>query len=154
GVHDLALAQRWSGLVYSGPFFSAFFMTPVWGALSDRFGQKLMLIRAYAGLALFVMLMGLVTSVEQLFVLRILQGFVSGFLAASITLVATSTPRERAGYALGLLQTSLSSGTILGPMLGGAIADFVGMRPVFYMVAAFCFLSAIIVALYVPDVRK
>lgn len=147
GVSSHDEAQVWAGLVYSASFFFSALLTPLWGALGDKVGRRLMLLRAYIGVALMTLLMGLVSSVEQLFILRLLQGAVSGFVAGSIALVAVTTPAEHTGFALGFLQTSLSSGNILGPLIGGICADFFGLRSAFFFVSALCLVGAIIIAL-------
>jgi DHA1 family multidrug resistance protein-like MFS transporter len=151
GVQDEAEAQTWAGLVYSASFLFSALLTPFWGALGDRVGRKLMLIRAYVGVALVSALMGLVGSVEQLFILRVLQGTVSGFVASSIALVAVTTPAIHAGWAFGFLQTSLSAGNIIGPLIGGLCADLVGMRPAFMLVAGLCLVSAAIIIFFVSE---
>ena len=104
GVTSPDEVARWSGYVFSGPFFISFFLTPIWGLLGDRYGRRIMVIRAVFGLAISQALIGLSQSVEMLFLFRMLQGALSGFIAAALALVASSTPREHAGYALGLLR--------------------------------------------------
>jgi DHA1 family multidrug resistance protein-like MFS transporter len=151
GVSDDAEAQTWAGIIYSASFLFSALLTPFWGALGDKFGRKLMLLRAYVGVGLLSALMGLVTSVEQLFILRLLQGTVSGFVASSIALVAATTPAMHAGWALGLLQTSLSAGNIIGPLIGGLCADFLGMRPAFFLVAGLCLVSAVIIYIFANE---
>ncbi|MBX7144899.1 MAG: MFS transporter [Oligoflexia bacterium] len=148
GVRSHDEAQVWAGLVYSASFFFSALLTPYWGALGDRYGRRLMLLRAYIGVAIMTLLMGMVHSVEQLFLLRLLQGALSGFVAGSIALVAVTTPAEHTGFALGFLQTSLSSGNILGPLIGGISADFFGLRPAFYLVSSLCLTSAVVIALF------
>ncbi|MBU1207173.1 MAG: hypothetical protein KKH04_09640 [Proteobacteria bacterium] len=71
-----------------------------------------MLIRALAGYAASAFLMAFANTVEQLFILRLIQGGVSGFIAATLAIVATTTPREKMGYAMGVLQTSLTTGAV------------------------------------------
>jgi DHA1 family multidrug resistance protein-like MFS transporter len=118
GVSDPDELARWSGLVFAGPFFLSFVATPLWGALGDRYGRKMMVVRALFGLALSQALIGLSQNVIQLFLFRILQGGISGFIAASLALVSTSTPRQHTGYALGLMQSSSAGGMVLGPFVG------------------------------------
>ena len=142
GVTDPAELQKWSGLIFSGPFIVSFLITPVWGSFGDKYGKKKMVLRAIIGLALSQLLIGLAQNVEQLFIFRIIQGFVSGFIAASLALVVSSTPKERSGYAIGVLQTSIMSGTIIGPMIGGVLADLTNHRTVFFITSGMCFISA------------
>lgn len=152
GVTDLQQAQHWCGMVYAAPFFVAIVVTPIWGNLSDgKYGKKLMVVRAVFGLAFAMFLMGFAQNVWQLFLLRVLQGGISGFIAANLALVSSSSPEEHSGYAISVLQTSISSGAMVGPLIGGVFADLYGVRQVFFLVACLCFLSGIVVVLFVQE---
>lgn len=153
GVVDIAETKRWAGLVHAGPFFLSFITTPIWGALGDKYGKKPMVIRAIFGLAVSVFLMAFAQDVWQLFFLRVFQGAVSGFVAASLALVSSSTPSAHSGFAIGFLQTSVASGTVVGPLIGGVIADLLGLRSVFVVVAMLCFISGVIVVFFVREHR-
>jgi DHA1 family multidrug resistance protein-like MFS transporter len=142
---------RWSGYVFSGPFFISFFLTPIWGLLGDRYGRRIMVIRAVFGLALSQALIGLSQSVEMLFLFRMLQGALSGFIAAALALVSSTTPREHTGYALGMLQTASASGGVIGPLVGGSLADTFGYRPLFYLVASLCTMAGLLILRYVKE---
>ena len=74
GVTDVADVTRWSGLLLSGPFMVSFIATPVWGTLGDRYGQKLMVVRALIGSSVCYMGMALAGSVETLFIWRLVLG--------------------------------------------------------------------------------
>ena len=74
---------------------------PLWGHLGDKYGRKSMLVRAAIGMAVIMSLIGLVQNVYQLVLLRLVAGLVGGS-SSSMLLVATQTPRERAGWALGV----------------------------------------------------
>ena len=122
-LQHLGVAQAdvnsWTGLIYSVTFFTAAIMAPYWGAHADRIGQRLMAIRAGFGLAVTYALMGMCQSPEQLFGVRLLAGLVSGFVPASLSLVSSTLPAVKMGWGMGLMQTAVASGSILGPMLGG-----------------------------------
>ena len=150
GVTEAGQLERVSGLLFAAPFFAATVATPVWGVLGDRHGRKLMVVRASLGLAIATLLMGFATTVPQLFFLRLAQGAVSGFIAAALALMASSAPRERMGYALGTLQTAIPAGTILGPLIGGTLADLIGYRQIFFVTAALNFAAGIAVIRMVP----
>lgn len=145
GVVQLEETAYWSGLVFAGPFFISFFLAPVWGNLGDKYGRKIMTVRAVWGLALAQILVGLSQNVTQLFGARLLQGLLSGFLPAAMALVAANTPKEKTGYALGLLQSATAGGTVLGPLLGGLLSDLFGFRSVFFIVAGLLVLTGIAV---------
>lgn len=151
GVTSNSDVARWSGFVFAGPFFLSFFLTPIWGYLGDRYGRKLMVVRAIFGLALSQLLIGFSQNVEMLFVFRMIQGAISGFISAALGLVSATTPEEKAGYSLGLLQTATASGNVVGPLIGGSLADAFGYRPIFFIVASLCTVAGILVVRYVED---
>lgn len=134
-----------AGLVYSSQSFTMMIASPFWGALADRVGRKPMVERAMFGGAIIVFMMSFVQSAEQLVVLRAIQGAVTGVVAASNALVASATPRDRTGFAMGLIQAGLGTGVALGPVIGGAIADAFGYKMTFYITAAMLLLAGFLV---------
>jgi MFS transporter, DHA1 family, multidrug resistance protein len=151
GVGEAAEVKKWSGLIYAGPFLAATFTVPLWGWLGDRYGRKAMLIRALIGFAALTFLMGFAQSAPQLFALRIVQGAVSGFVAATLAIVAATTPSQHMGYAMGVLQTSLTTGAIVGPFVGGFLADRLGYRNIFFVTALFAAAATLLVVLWVRE---
>lgn len=154
GITDPHELEFWSGIVFSGPFILSFILTPVWGMLGDRFGKKTMVLRAIFGLALSQLLIGFSADVYQLFFFRMVQGGISGFIASSLALVSSGTPKEKSGYAIGILQTSISSGTVIGPFIGGFISDMTSYRTVFFITSAMCIISGFLVLLNVKEPPK
>lgn len=146
-----AEVNTWSGLVAAAPSFAMGIMGPVWGILSDRHGRKLMVERAMFSGALTIGLMGIVQTVEQLTLLRLLQGALTGTVAAATTLVAASTPQHRLGETLGKLQLAIFLGQSLGPLVGGMIADAVGYRAVFWLTAGFLLVGGVLVVTQVKE---
>lgn len=132
GIHNLSAIEQWSGFIYGVTFICMAIFSPLWGWAADKYGRKPMLLRASLGMAIIITCMGFAQNVYQLAVLRLLQGTVSGFYAASITLVATQTPSARSGWALGTLSTGAVAGMLLGPLLGGYMAEALGIRSIFY----------------------
>ena len=154
GITDPDELEHWSGVVFSGPFILSFIFTPVWGMLGDRFGKKTMVLRAIFGLATSQLLIGFSANVVQLFIFRMVQGGISGFIASSLALVSSSTPKEKSGYAIGILQTSISSGTVIGPFIGGVISDMTSYRTVFFITSAICIISGLLVLIIVKEPAK
>jgi DHA1 family multidrug resistance protein-like MFS transporter len=141
---DLSI-ELLSGLVFSSQAFTMMLASPFWGAMADRLGRKLMVERSLFGGAVLLLLMAFVQNAEQLVLLRTIQGLVTGTVAAGNALVASQAPRERAGYAMGLLQVSMGAGVALGPLIGGVIADNIGYSAAFYVTAAMLLLAGILV---------
>ncbi|HPI20473.1 MAG TPA: MFS transporter [Candidatus Kapabacteria bacterium] len=151
GIERSHEIQLWSGLIFAGPYFLSIITVPIWGILGDKYGRKLMILRAIFGLAISVTLMGFSQNVTQLFILRIIQGAVSGFIAAALSFVSADTPEEKSGYAIGILQSSMSAGNIIGPFFGGIASDLWGVRYTFYIVGALCLISGLMVHFFIKE---
>jgi MFS transporter, DHA1 family, multidrug resistance protein len=134
-----------AGLVYSGQAFTMMLASPVWGSLADRYGRKLMVERSMFGGALLLGLMAFVNSAEQLVILRMIQGMITGTIGAANALVAGVVPRQRMGYAMGLLQVAAGAGLAVGPLIGGATADAFGYNAAFYVTGAMLFVGGAVV---------
>jgi DHA1 family multidrug resistance protein-like MFS transporter len=143
--------QMLSGLVFSSQALTMMIASPIWGALADRWGRKLMVERAMFGGALLLGLMAFVRSAEELVLLRAIQGMITGTIGAANALVASVVPRERSGFAMGLLQVGLGAGVGLGPIIGGAVADAFGYRAAFYVTSALLAVAGVIVAIGVQE---
>ncbi len=153
GVHRLAAVEHWSGWIFSAQFVTAFIFQPIWGSFADRHGRKPMLLRAGFGMGIVTALMGLVTAPWQLLVLRLLNGVFSGFISMAVSLQASITPNEQTGRALGTLQTGAIAGSLIGPLVGGALADAVGYSSVFYLTGVMLVVASLIVAFFVKEKR-
>ncbi len=151
GVTGKEAVKIWSGLLFAAPFMVSVFLQPLWGIVGDRYGRKPMVVRAMLALALANFLMGFAQNPTQLLILRFFQGSLAGFVAPSLALLASCAPRERTGQALGTLQSSLVTGMIVGPLLGGILAHFMGYRPIFFWTAFSCLAGAIIVMRFVKE---
>ena len=151
GVSDPAQVKLWSGLLISVQAVTMAVVAPVWGALADRYGRKMMVERAMFGGVLVIGAMGFVQSAPQLLVLRALQGFITGTVSAATTLVASSVPRERAGSAMGLLQMAIWTGASAGPLIGGLVADTYGYRAAFWVTAGLLLAAGVAVHFFVHE---
>jgi len=151
GVADPGQAGVWAGVTAGAMAVSMGVMGPVWGAVSDRFGRKLMIQRALFGGCLFIGGMGLVQTPEQLLVLRVLQGSVTGVVAAMAVVVSLTVPKHRLGATLGLMQTAMFVGTAFGPVVGGAFSDAFGYRAAFAATAVLFLASGLMVTAFVRE---
>ena len=144
GVSSHEALSIWSGLTFSITFLISAIVSPLWGSLADRKGRKLMLLRASLGMAIAILLQAFATNVWQLFLLRGIMGLTSGYIPNAMALVASQVPRERSGWALSTLATAQISGVIGGPLMGGFIADHVGLGPVFLITAMLLMVSFLV----------
>ncbi len=159
GVTSHEALSMWSGLTFSVTFLISAIVSPMWGSLADRKGRKLMLLRASLGMAIAILLQAFATNVWQLFLLRGVMGLTSGYIPNAMALVASQVPRERSGWALSTLSTAQISGVIGGPLMGGFIADHVGLRAVFCITAALLVVSFLVTLFLIkegvrPTVKK
>lgn len=143
--------EFWAGMVFSGQALTMAISSPIWGSLADRFGRKAMIERAMYGGAVIIVLMGFARSAEELALLRAIQGAITGTIAAINALTASLVPRERVGYAMGMLQVGLWAGIAAGPMLGGVVADLFGFRAAFIVTAILLLIAGIVVTFGVQE---
>ena len=145
GVEDAGHAAAWAGLLNTATAVTMALAAPLWGKLGDRYGQKKMLLRATLAGSMMLGLMGLVTSPWQLLMLRLLQGSLTGTVAAATVLVSATAPPEKASSRLGALQTFIFCASAAGPFAGGVFADLVGIRASFGVTAALLAASCLMV---------
>ena len=132
GVHNPSELAVWTGVTGGASGAALAIMSPIWGALADRYGRRAMLLRAMIGGAVTVGLMGFARGPSDLLVLRLLQGATAGTVAAATALVASGTPRPRVGWALGVLSSAVAVGSAFGPLVGGLAASVLGVRAIFW----------------------
>ncbi len=140
-----------SGLVFSSQALAMALVSPFWGAIADRYGKKPMVVRAMMGGAVTILLMGFVRTAEQLILLRICQGLLSGVISATSALSASFAPREKSGFVMGSLQVAVWSGVAMGPFIGGILADISGIRTTFVITGILLFLSGVSVLFHVQE---
>lgn len=141
----------WSGIVYSGTFIVSAVVSPWWGKLADKKGRKPMILRAGIGMSVVIACMGLVQNVWQLLLLRMLQGVFAGFISNSNALVATETPKTNSGQALGTIASATTAGTLLGPLVGGALTSIFSYRITFMITGGLLLLCSILVLFFVHE---
>jgi DHA1 family multidrug resistance protein-like MFS transporter len=145
-------ATRWSGLFAAGGGLTMAVTAPLWGLIGDRFGRKPMLLRSMIAASITVGLMGLAVEPWHIVGLRLVEGAFTGTVTASTALVATSAPRERLGFNLGMVQTAVFAGSALGPSIGGFTGAQFGYRATFFVSAALLMSAVVIVIFFVREV--
>jgi DHA1 family multidrug resistance protein-like MFS transporter len=151
GVHQQSQLAAWTGVAGSASGLVMAAVSPVWGAIADRYGRKSMLVRAMVGGGLSVGLMGLAQAPIHVVLLRALQGGTSGTVAAATALVASGTPRNRVGWAMGILTSSIAAGGAVGPVVGGILASTLSVRAIFYVGGVLLVISVLPVWLVVRE---
>jgi len=151
GINDYDKIAFYSGLCFGiTSFFMALF-SPLWGALSVKFGCKIMLLRASIGMAVLTFLLAFVSSVEQIVFIRALTGILSGFISTAIIFIALIAPKKRAAQALATLSTASVSGNLMGPLFGGLTFELLGARAAFIFISALLFISFFTILFFVKN---
>jgi len=151
GVQTPEAMSLWSGLATGATYIIVCLAAPFWGRVADKKGRKITLIRSSFGMALCNVLIAFQTTPEGVVLIRLVQGLVSGFYSASITLIASESPIERTGWALGLLASANLAGSLIGPLLGGYIADTVGIRNDFIIVGTLMGLAGVLATIFIHE---
>jgi DHA1 family multidrug resistance protein-like MFS transporter len=151
GITGVDRVAFWAALVASAQGTTMALVAPLWGLLADRYGRKIMVVRAMFGGAVVIGAMGFAQNVYQLVILRAIQGTLTGTVPAAMTLVASSAPPQRRGFAIGVLQMAIYLGSSVGPLLGGLIADSLGYRATFWTTGALLFLAGVLVSALVRE---
>ncbi|MEK4347112.1 multidrug efflux MFS transporter [Paenibacillus sp. FSL P4-0184] len=151
GVDNADSVAQFSGIAFGITFIVSAIFSPIWGLAADRFGRKPMLLRASLGMAIVISCMGFAPNVYVLIALRLLQGTITGYSTACTTLIATQTDKEHAGYALGTLSTASIAGALLGPTIGGFIAESMGLQSSFFVTGGLMLVAFITTALFVKE---
>ena len=157
GITDRAELSLWQGAMLGASGLGMAVASPIWGVLADRFGRKPLLVRAVAAGSLLLAIQSAVTNVWQLATLRVLNGVFTGTQTAGAMLLASIVPRERTGFALGLLNTAVQLGNLAGPIVGGLAVATLGLRESFIaggVILAVCTVITIALVEDAPVVQR
>lgn len=150
-IDDENLRGVYVSIYYLAAMVSLCIATAVWGMLADRFGRKLMLLRASYAAALFYPLLALAPNFWVLATIRFICSFFSGTVNPAQTLLIATTPAEKHGFVLGVLSTATSSGNMLGYLLGGVIVHYYGYTEAFFTCGGIYLASALLVQFFAKD---
>lgn len=152
GVTQPAAINLWAGVLLAATSCIAVFAAPIWGGLADRYGRKLMVLRSSFGIGVFTFLMGLAQGPWHMLALRAGMGLLAGYNSAATVLVASQVPEGRLGYAMGWMSTGTLVGALVGPLIGGGIADLTGSyRLPFFFGGAICICAFFLCMVLVPE---
>jgi MFS family permease len=154
GVHDPDAIVFWSAAAFSASFLAAALVSPIWGWLADLYGRKPMLIRACFGMTIAISALGMAQDVYQLVFFRALAGFLGGYTSGSVILVASQTPKDRSAWALGKLSIGSLSGTLIGPLIGGALPKLIGLRETFWFTGGAIFVASLLTTFVIREDRS
>ncbi|MFY8331587.1 multidrug efflux MFS transporter [Vagococcus carniphilus] len=143
--------EFYSGLSISVTALSGAIFSPIWGNLADRRGRKLMMLRAAAGMTITMGSLAFVPNVFWLLVMRFFNGVLAGYIPNATAMIASQAPREKNGWALGTLATGAVAGNLIGPSMGGFLAETVGIQNVFLVTGAILLANTLMTLFFVKE---
>ena len=154
GASDPAAIVFWSGAIFAAFGVAAFFTGPIMGSLSDRVGPRPVIAWGFIVGCISFLLMGLSSNLYILVLLRFLQGlFGAGAPAATSAIVANTAPARKMGQAFGFYQTSMTVASGVGPLVGGIVADSVGLREAFFVSSGLMVAGLLATLVFIPNVK-
>ncbi len=153
GVSDQGEAAFWAGLISGITPLMICFTAPYWTTKANQWGPRKPMMVLLAMLSLSVGLSSLATSPVQLFLLRMVQGFVGGFVPIGLAIITMIVPEKHLAWGMGLYQASMVMGVVFGPLIGGLAADLLGYRAPFLVFSALAFMCFLGVAFLMPNIQ-
>ncbi len=143
--------ELFTGLAVGISALASGLVAPIWGRLADQYGRRIMMIRASIVMTFTMSALAFVPNVWWLLAMRLLNGIFAGYIPNSTALIASQIPRDKSGYALGILSTGMIGGSLIGPSIGGFFAQLVGMKNVFLITGIVLLLVTILTIFFVQE---
>ncbi|NJD65508.1 MAG: multidrug efflux MFS transporter, partial [Chloroflexi bacterium] len=150
GATSDANALFWVGVATTVQGVARLVSGPIWGVISDRYGRKLMLVRALYAATLTTAIAAVAHAPWVVVVALSMQGLFSGFIPAAIALTSVSVPDERLNRSLGVVTGGQYLGSTLGPAVGALLAIGFGYRGAIVASAVLPALAATWIIVAVP----
>jgi DHA1 family tetracycline resistance protein-like MFS transporter len=131
---DTAAASEWNVVFATVWGVMQLFCGPILGMLSDRYGRRPILLLSLGGLAIDFLFMALAPSLAWLFVGRVINGLTAASFSTANAYVADVTPPDQRAKAFGWMGSAFSFGFLVGPALGGFLAE-IDLRLPFFVAA-------------------
>ena len=138
------------GLVTLSFSAAQFFMTPVLGALSDRYGRRPVLLISLFGTAVGYFLFGIADSLWMIYFSRILDGVTGGNISTAQAYLADITPPQDRAKSFGLIGAAFGLGFLMGPAIGGLLATY-GLRAPAYAAAVLSLATMALAFFFLPE---
>lgn len=142
------------GLLVAAFSITQLVFSAIAGRLSDSIGRKKVILAGMLLFALSEWMFGAVSSIPLLFLSRMLGGVSAALvMPAVMAYTADITSDEERGKGMGYINAAITTGFIIGPGIGGYLAEF-GIRVPFYAAAVGGLLAMTVTALFLPEVSK
>jgi DHA1 family bicyclomycin/chloramphenicol resistance-like MFS transporter len=127
----------------------------VYGALSDRFGRRPVMLAGFVVFLAASVLCALATSLDQLILGRFLQalGVCAGPVLGRAVVRDVFGP-ARAAKVLSYMAAAMALGPAVGPIIGGLLEVWIGWRASFWALAAVCAVLLLGVGLALPETNR
>jgi len=140
----------WGGYMATVYALVNFLAQPVLGSLSDRYGRRPVLLASMATLAVEFLIMGFAHSIWLLFLGRFLSGLSSATHSTASAYIADTTRPEERAAAFGMVGAAFGVGFIVGPVIGGLLAE-VDPRAPFFAAAGLAALNCLYGYFVLPE---
>jgi DHA1 family tetracycline resistance protein-like MFS transporter len=147
---DTVSAAQTLGLFATVWALMQFVVSPVVGALSDRFGRRPIVLLSNFGLGTDYILMALAPTLGWLFVGRVISGITSSSIATAYAYIADVTPSEKRAKSFGMMGAAFGIGFVIGPALGGILGHYDPRLP-FWVAAGFSLANAMYGLFVLPE---
>jgi MFS transporter, DHA1 family, multidrug resistance protein len=150
-ILEIGASGKDMGYLVAATGLTQFLFSPLGGKLSDQHGRKIITIIGLSIIAISQFMFSVGTDLWILYLSRFIGGIGVGLLIpATMAYVADVTTLENRGKGMGLLGASISLGFVIGPGIGGFLAEF-GIRVPFYASALAAIIAMIVSLLFLPE---
>src|SRR5579885_1677100 len=147
---DISGVSRWGGFLTVTYAIMQFFCAPIIGNLSDKYGRRPVLLVSLLGFGIDYLFMALAPTIGWLFLSRVIAGITGASFTTASAYIADVSTNENRAQNFGLLGAAFGLGFIIGPSVGGLLAEY-GLRVPFFVAAAFALLNALYGYFVVPE---
>lgn len=149
-----AYAAQWGGILSVVYAAMQFVMSPILGALSDRYGRRPVILGSLIAYSFDFLLLALAPNLFVLVLARVLSGAFSATFTTANAYIADIAPPEKRAANFGLMGAAFGLGFIVGPLIGGLVGETYGPRAPFYLVAALGLINFVYGSIFLPETLK
>ena len=154
-VAELGASKPEIGVVYTIGSVAGAAAAPLFGRLSDKVGRKPIMLLSMATFTLAFFLYSLADNYRHVYFIQVMEGVAWAALGATaVASIADIVPSERRGEAIGAYNTTWYLGWVVGPVMGGLIAENLGFKSLFMICSSILLLGSLLTATLLKQSRK